>query len=132
MIAIPGRVWSVFIMLGWLFLVAPDIEGKLAPVITGSDITRAVEYEGEGTVFYATAKQQRECSYEGSRWVEDMGGETRELPVVYERTPRVKKDMLYFGPSYVDIPRASLVHNSFAIMYFKCHPLWLTASRFYP
>jgi hypothetical protein len=114
-------------------------EGRMFPVVAGTDVTRAVSHqkgvpdiEGQ-TVFYGVAKKLRNCSFDRIEWwLEKDGIASRVSVIFYDAAVIRRAGEFRFGPWGVQMRRKDLMENSWATVYHRCHRLYLTATHFYP
>lgn len=132
-------VLGLLVFLGFVPLAFPIMsryEGEFFPVVRNVD----VEYLGEADVgIYVSASfdKVRACEFIGISWYDSFGdrspilfeeeadGENGEIP-----TTRPVRDAQQAGPwKLIGIDR---LDGSMAIVSHRCHPLWITYTRFYP
>jgi hypothetical protein len=135
--------WPV--ILAFIFFISASTgllshaEGRIFPVLAGSDITRAIStveglpnIKGQ-TIFYGKARKLRMCDFERIEWwVMDGGMATRVDVTMYARGKPRGEDGISFGPWGVMLTKEELLEKSWAIVWSKCHPFFLTATKFYP
>ncbi len=125
---------SVLLALGMaltpaLFTVGPALESRYLPVVRGTQVLNE-ERHAEGVSFYVRFRKVRQCAFEGLVW---YAGDVR-LPVDFEPSathmPRSRpKGGQAAGPWFV--PGLDTTRGSRAYAYHRCHPLWVTITRFY-
>jgi hypothetical protein len=114
-------------------------EGRMFPVVAGTDITRAVskvdgipQIRGQ-TLFYGKARKLRMCDFDHIEWwIMDKGIASRVDVVMYERGKVRDGGEFGFGPWGVMLTREELIGRSWATIWSRCHPFFLTATRFHP
>jgi len=114
-------------------------EGRVFPVVAGTDVTRAVgsvkgipNIDGQ-TVFYGHAKKLRNCSFERVEWYLIDGGVSSRVDVAFYEMGKVRHPGDFsFGPWGIMATRKELMQNSWAKVFHRCHPLFLTVTNFYP
>lgn len=108
------------------------IEGYLFPVVT---IGAIVEYESVGetwTRIWGEAVRLRQCSFDHLVWYLDHQGEEAPADVISEEGTKVRGLGAFdFGPWLIQLTPSQLFERSHAIIYHRCHRLWLTESPFY-
>lgn len=114
--------------------IGPHIEGRLWPVIVGTDITRALPQPDGSTIFYGRATKLRLCSFDHVEWFwRAQDGMELKVPVHILEPSKIRRAGGFeFGPWQVPLSKSSLLHESYAVVWHRCHMLGLTASRFYP
>lgn len=137
-----GLIAAVLLILAFATNALSHVEGRLWPVMAGTDITRAVEGSYldpitgetiEKTIFYGTARKLRVCDFERVDWYLRGPGGKRRLSIDDDGRERIHDaGRIQFGPWGANLTRAELVFDTYAVMWHRCHPGWLTATRFYP
>jgi hypothetical protein len=111
----------------------PYLEGLLFPVIVGTDITRAVQQDDGSTIFYGRATKVRACYFDHVDWYWRDGDGEVKINVRFLESPKIRKGGDFaFGPWQVWLSREDLLRETYAIVWHRCHPLGLTATKFYP
>ncbi|KQZ49692.1 hypothetical protein ASD54_12195 [Rhizobium sp. Root149] len=135
--------WPIYGALIFLMAVALHIpqrlEGKIFPVVAGTDVTKIVkstskidELPGQ-ILFYGKARKVRECAYDHIEWFMTDGGiDTRVDIALYESDKIRRPGEFQFGPWGTKMTAEELRYRSYAVVYHRCHWLWLTATHFYP
>jgi hypothetical protein len=113
-------------------------EGRIWPVITDVRITSIEAVEGGSLVTFEFDKV-RGCSYVGMEWYrgEQATGFSRArldlrpqglVPTGASRPQGVQSA----GPWFIGLPPDEVHNNSFALIHYRCHPLYDTTTLFYP
>jgi len=131
--------WPVILALVFFALSSSGVlshaEGRMFPVVAGTDVTRATassKIDGQ-TLFYGHAKKLRNCSFERVEWYLTEGGMSSRIDITFYETGKVRRPGEFsFGPWGIMTTRKELMENSWALVYHKCHPLFLTVTHFYP
>lgn len=124
-------VW-VAILIGKSNLL-PHLEGALFPVLGGTSITRATQRADGVTVFYGRATKLRECAFRRVEWFWKLGEVDVPLPLYFLRSDGLRPIADFaFGPWGISLPKDRLLRESYGVVWHKCHPFGLTATRFYP
>ncbi|WP_176083100.1 hypothetical protein [Martelella sp. HB161492] len=120
----------------------PKAEGYAFPVVEDTDITRTVTYERPSewqatmrleTIFYGIAEKRRACSYDHVDWYLKTGrGDVKVNITFYEPDKIREAGDFAFGPWGTMLTPDQLKHQSYAIVWHRCHFGWLTATHFYP
>lgn len=119
----------------------PILESKFLPVVTSSKITRIQEISDPtniaetGLLFWGEAQKLRECQYDHTEWFSgDPNGAHSRLTIEVKGKPVISKkgDTFEYGPIKVYINEVQLRNNTFAVVYHRCHAVWLSQSTFYP
>jgi hypothetical protein len=122
-----------FLAAWFLSLYAGKIEGALFPVVVDTKIESANRISSLNTRVYGSAKKLRECSFVRIDWflgTPDLG---TYVPVTFEEQSKVRPaEGFQFGPWVLRMSPEEVKDFSYAIVYHRCHPLWLTETRFYP
>lgn len=123
---------AIVFLLAVTLQIPQRVEGALWPVIVGTDITKTHE-AGDETLFYGRATQVRSCGFDRMEWFLDDGHNFSRVDVTMLETGKIRRPGGFaFGPWSVRLSRADLRQRTYAIVYHRCHPLWLTATKFYP
>lgn len=122
---------GVFIAL--FYPLAPVVEGRIFPVVTGTEINRT-EGGGDGsTRIWGVSDRRRDCRFVGLEW--RLGNRERYsvIAVTFEEGNKVRDAGGFsFGPWLVTLTPAQISENSYAVARHRCHWLWDTESQFYP
>lgn len=115
--------------------VGPFVEGKLWPVIAGTHVTWAKEMADGTTIFYGTSTKLRACSFDHVEWYwrSEADGIEVQVPVSFGEKAKIRRPGEFaFGPWSIPLSKQALLHESYAIVWHRCHAFGLTASWFYP
>jgi hypothetical protein len=113
-------------------------EGRIWPVIDHAQITGIEAVEGGSLVTFRFNKK-RDCSYLGIEWY--RGNEAGAFGRVFlDLRPQGvtptgatrPQGVQTAGPWFIALPPGEVRDNSFAIIRYRCHPLYNTTSIFYP
>lgn len=125
--------WSTVILLGWAYVSAPAIEGKLWPVVAPATITKTEEQRDGHTVFYGKSTKLINCQFENVDWfLKTSDGQVRAPVIFMDKAVIRKPGDFTFGPWVSQLSTEDLLRNSYAIAYHRCHPFWNRATKFYP
>lgn len=131
----------MYILLGMLltpFVITygPKIEGMVFPVITGTKITHVTTDPDTNSIsVWGSANKRRACGYNRMEWHYNPGSTSSTVvPILFRNPPVVHPNGHFtFGPWDIDfLTRQDVIQNSFVQVFHRCHPFWLTESRFYP
>ena len=108
------------------------VEGYFFPVANNPQITR-IEREDEGwTRIWGVADRLRSCSFNRLEWRLGSADAFAVVDLVFEEGTKVRGDGTFsFGPWLLHITPDQLRNRSYAIVFHRCHPFWLTQTRFY-
>lgn len=121
-----------FVTMFFLSRVGGHVEGWLFPVTTLGVITQTQPIGETSTRIWGHAERLRQCSFEQLIWY--LGDRTHHAraDLVFEEGTKVRGDGFFdFGPWVVQLTSDQLKDRSFAVVYHRCHPFWLTVTRFY-
>ncbi len=125
---------GAFFLSSVLFLsaVGGRIEGYFFPV-AHLGVIEAHEAVGETwTRIWGRSHRLRHCSFDHLSWFLGREGEDSRADLVFEEGTKVRGGGRFdFGPWRVQLTPAQLFERSYAIVYHRCHPFWLTETRFY-
>ncbi len=109
------------------------IEGKAWPVVSVVKIDVVEDVDNNGWAEVAGSFEKlRNCTLHSLEWY--WVGEQNDVRVHVKRTAepiRVAGDQT-FNQLMVHMPYWEIEKRSYAIAYHKCHPLWITQTKFYP
>lgn len=122
-----------------LLIIAPAIETRFWPPVSKLTILSMAENSDGHTVIKAHFQKRRACEYIGISWFHgDPAGEFERVPVILMRSegdtssPNRPVGSQTAGPWVISLPMAEVQGNSFARLYHRCSPLWLTTTDFWP
>ncbi len=122
----------LLICVWFVVTVGGRIEGYFFPVSAIGQI-EAHEPVGETwTRVWGEAIRFRQCSFDHLSWYLVRVGEDARADLIFEEGTKMDGGGHFdFGPWLVQLPASQLFERSYAIAYHRCHPFWLTATRFY-
>lgn len=132
-------VLGILVFLGFVPLAWPILsryEGELFPVVRNVE----VEYLGDADVgIYVNARfdKVRACEFIGISWYDSFGDRS---PILFEANaagqqgeiPRTRPAMDGQTAGPWKLIGIDTLDGSIAITSHRCHPLWITYTRFYP
>ena len=108
------------------------IEGHFWPVVRPGVISAHSPVGETRTRFWGHASRLRNCSFDHIVWFLGDPVDQARADLAFEEGTKVRGDGAFtFGPWVVQLTPDQLFHRSYAIVYHRCHPLWLTETRFY-
>lgn len=103
------------------------IEGMMYPVVTGAHLVGVHYVNATTTRIRVYALKQRRCHFHSVDW-ESPGGVRAD--VTFEEGLKERgMGLLELGPWLLQMSKVQ-VDESAAWVYHRCHPLWLTRTRF--
>lgn len=132
-------LWLVFIVLGWIALLAPGtIDGTTSPVVTQLKIDSVGTYDEQWTEFTGTSVKLRQCSFRRVEWY--LG--TRDKPNVPVPVVMGEPQIRLRGPMLIEdwrikiAPPDRIWSETFADVFHQCSLWgvdlpWLTKTRFW-
>ncbi|MAD98718.1 MAG: hypothetical protein Unbinned200contig1000_30 [Prokaryotic dsDNA virus sp.] len=132
-------VLGILIFFGFIPLVFPILshyEGKVFPVVKNVDV-QFIEKTDKGIRVFVSFDKVRACEFIGLSWYDSFGerspilfqpdstGISGEIPIT---RPVLRNQRS--GPW--EIIGIDELDGSIAITSHRCHPLWITYTRFYP
>lgn len=136
------RIWKVryvLIIFFWsLFLffmqgIGGQIEGRLFPVVDGTTIAISEPVGETRTRIWGEFDKLRDCQYEGLEFRLGTPGSSIHVDFTFEEGAKHRAPgRETFGPWLVHLTEDQLTNRAFSIVYHRCHPFWLTETRFYP
>lgn len=131
--------WLIFILLGWLLILAPgNIDGTSNPVVAPLVIRHVEAVDEQWTEFTGTSRKLRQCSFRRVDWY--LG--TRDKPnvpipvVMGEPQIRLKGPILIEDWRIKIAPPDRIWSETFADVFHQCTLAgidlpWLTRTRFW-
>lgn len=124
-----------------IFTIGPWVETRLFPAVSKLNILTMTPNAAGDTIITASFDKKRDCEYIGIAWFHgrrgsDMGFE--RVPLILQRregdtsSPNRPMGRQQAGPWIIAIPPAEIAGNSFAELYHRCHPFWVSRTEFYP
>lgn len=137
---ITDQLWKRWVIYGWalaLFMAyGPAVERFAFPVVSGFEIA-SIEPDGVGSRIFVRFEKYRSCEFLGMNW-DKIGQDGTHQRVLLNlkpagdssgsTRPRGKFDA---GPWYIGIPPEQ-IHQSAAVIAYRCHPLWITEAYVWP
>ncbi|WP_373636637.1 hypothetical protein [Yoonia sp. BS5-3] len=126
-------IGALLLTSAWfLSMVGGRIEGYFFPV-TEIGVIETHEAVGETwTRIWGRSRRLRHCSFDHLSWYLGRGAENSRADLIFEEGTKLRGDGHFgFGPWLVQLTPAQLFERSYAVVYHRCHPLWLTETRFY-
>ena len=122
-----------------IFTIGPAIETRYFPVVSKLRIL-SIEPEGDGARIMAEFTKLRGCEYIGLSWFHRLGEGNgfERVPLILlrrpgdEGSPNRPEGRQRAGPWIVGVPPPEIAGNSFAQLFHRCHPFWVTTTEFYP
>lgn len=109
------------------------IEGRIFPVVGGTNITRMEIVDATSTRIWGGAVKLRNCSFQRIDWHFGTTSANAFVDVLIEEKTKLRADGTFgFGPWIIRLTPDEVQYRSFATVYHKCHSFWLTETRFYP
>lgn len=122
-----------------VFAVGPQVETWLFPV---TDKLRILELRGDRdnrSIVHVEFEKLRPCEFVGIAWFHgDPKLGFMRVPIELRRvtgdtsSPNRPEGLQRSGPWVISVPPDELRVNSFAVLYHRCHPFWLTTTDFFP
>lgn len=125
-------------MLLTFFTIGPALETWAWPAVSKVSFDSITEQDGE-TVLHVRFNKLRNCEYIGIGWFRGSKATSFvKVPIELRRpvgdnsSPNRPLGAQRTGPWIVSMSMDQLMTNSFAQLYHRCHPLWLTTTDFFP
>ncbi len=123
-----------------LYRIGPYLETQYLPVVSKLEILSAVPRNGGmQTELRAAFRKTRDCEYIGLAWfVGDRQTQFDRVSIILMRdqgdTSSPSRPLGYqkAGPWLLSIPPDDVKKRSFAQLFHRCHPFWMTVTEFYP
>ena len=126
-------VGAFLFMLGLFFHVSGGrLEGLIHPVVTKGEITRTEVVGETGTRIWGHSQRLRDCNFVGLSWRLGDLSHYSVADLIFEEGTHVRPGGYFdFGPWVVQLTPDQLDSGSYAIVYHRCHPLWVTETFFF-
>jgi hypothetical protein len=117
----------------------PNVETFLWPVTEKLRILSIGADNRNRSILMVEFRKLRDCEYLGIAWFRGSrtGGFIR-VPIELRReqddasSPNRPVGVQQSGPWVVAVPPHEIEDNSFAVLYHRCNPFWVTTTDFYP
>ena len=110
-----------------------EVEGKLFPVVSLATVKVETDpTESTSVLISGSAIKYRDCQFEAIDW--GFGDSENSVPsaVAFLAGPKLREPgRMIFGPWKILMTKDQFENQSFALVKHKCHPGWLTTTRFY-
>lgn len=129
---------AVTILLIGFFVIGPWLETKWFPVYSKFQIIKAEKYSDHESLVTFRFTKLRQCDPQGSAWFfGEVGAAYRQIRIIIQRPAGVDSVIRPVGthisnPYLMDITVEELANATFAEIYNRCHPFWLTRSVIFP
>ena len=108
------------------------VEGHLFPVVSHAEISDLQAVGETRSRVWGHASRLRQCSFDHLVWFLGDENDNARADVVFEEGTKARGQGAFsFGPWLVQLRPQQLRDRSFAVVYHRCHPFWLTETRFY-
>jgi hypothetical protein len=109
------------------------IEGRYFPVVVNTAVTEIERVGDIESRVWGSSEKVRQCAFERIEWYIGSEDAYSRVAVSFEERSKARPDGdLSFGPWLIRMTPEEVLHRSFAVVVHRCHPLWLTETRFYP
>lgn len=137
--SLKGRKFAVILTFLFTLLSYPSLtsissylESVYYPVVSQMHITKSERTYDNGTLIEGTYVRNRECIFKAVEWYLQTGDLDIAIPL--ERAPRdtnLPPGRYAFGPWKIFANQDELKERAYAVVYHRCHPLYLTKSYIY-
>ena len=131
-VIIMGVIFSVW-------AVGPSLENRYFPVVSKLKIADLRADSDGNAIIMAEFTKVRNCEYLGVAWYRGSRNQGFErVPVILQRragdrsNPNRPLGTQRSGPWLVGMPVVEIDGNSFAELFHRCHPFWISKTDFYP
>ncbi len=122
-----------------ILIVGPWAETKFWPPVSKLQILTAHATDADETEIQAYFTKRRDCEYIGISWFRGApDGQFERVPIVLLRSegdtssPNRPVGTQKAGPWIISLSSDDLTKRSFARLYHRCNPFWITTTDFYP
>lgn len=129
---------AVLVLLVAVFVIGPWIETKWFPVYSKFKIISVERISDTQSKIIFRFDKKRQCEPQGFAWYfGEPGGAFRQLQVFIDRPKGMTAAIRPLGvqttdPYVIDASVEDIANATFAEIYNRCHPFWLTRSEIYP
>lgn len=127
-----GNVFSAMlagVFVAFALTIGGQVEGYIAPVAGNTSIEAIEEVGATHTRIRGRSKKRRECEYVRLEFRTAYG---TVAPVIFEEGTNDRGEGRFtFGPWLVQMS-SEQIETARVVTYHRCHPLWLTETRWYP
>lgn len=119
-------------VLSGALTIAPTVEGRLFPVVDQTSIE--VTPIGDRAMVIGSAHKRRSCDFLRLEWFYgDPNGLAVRVPVEFREGTKLRDEGWFdFGPWLLSLRAEFVEGQSYALVYHRCHPLWVTVSELWP
>lgn len=122
-----------------IFVIGPWVETKYFPPVSKLTILAMHDDDDGNAIIDAYFTKQRDCEYIGIAWFKGApDGSFERVPVILQRrdgdtsSPNRPVGSQRAGPWIIGISSPDIATESFARLYHRCNPFWVTTTDFYP
>lgn len=117
-------------MIPAIFEVGPRLESAIFPVVDNVQISDVTPTD-LGVSFYVRFDKLRQCEFLGIAWYQDNVRVGVAFEPGAENFPATRPEGDQFAGPWM-LVGADRIEGTRAVVYHRCHPLWVTVSQFYP
>lgn len=108
------------------------VEGFVFPVVVDVEISETEQLEGGMTRIWGSFYKARECDFEDLAFFLGTPGTDARVSLEFEEGSRLRENGQFdYGPWLVQMTPGQLRAGSYSVVRHRCHPLWLTETRFH-
>lgn len=108
------------------------VEGQFFPVVSMAQIDNAEQASSVSTRIWGRFHRLRDCTFEGLHFYVGVPGAAARAGLRFEEPSQVREPgSAEFGPWVVQLTPTQLERGSYAVAYHRCHPFWVTETRFW-
>lgn len=130
---------TVMMVLYLIFLVGPVLETRWNPVLDKLQIQSVTPISDKESELFVAFRKRRDCEYVGMAWFRDDGQNGLDRVALVQMRPpgdvtppNRPLGLQRAGPWHVAIPADQIRTKSVVEVLHRCHPFWMTRTRFYP
>ncbi|MEO1639151.1 MAG: hypothetical protein AAFU41_07890 [Pseudomonadota bacterium] len=108
------------------------VEGYFFPVVAPAELDQITAVGETRSRIWGRAARLRQCSFDRVVWFLGDARNHARADVDFEESTKVRPVGAFsFGPWLVQLTPVQLRNRSYAVAFHRCHPFWLTQTRFY-
>ncbi len=129
------KVLAAFLTAAFLMFInafAGGVEGLIFPVVDRATITSTQAVDLTATRIHGRSYKRRNCTFVRLEWYVGNRDANVLVDVVFEEGSHLRPSgEMAFGPWLLHLTPRQMADTSFAVVYHRCHPFWLTRTSFF-
>lgn len=128
-----GAVLAI-ILIWFATIIGPKIESVIFPIVRNVQVQKFEFIDKSHTQILGSAEKLRECTFLKLEWYYGKPDSAHVLvPVKFLEGNKIREGGLFdFGPWEISLGVDQIKNQTFAIVYHRCHPFWVSETKFFP